>query len=204
MNEKATLVIEKREIANSRASKQLRKIGFVPASISRKGKDSISVKVKKEELIKSLSKHGRNYIFNLKLDGDDNISAIVKEMNYSPLKRELMSVNFQQISLTDEIKMNVEIKLIGKDSVEFRKLLVLQQMDQIPVKGLPQDIPDFIEIDVTDLDVDDKISVGDIKYPKGIQPDIEDDKIVLTIIKPKVRGEETTEESDEETETELE
>lgn len=204
MNEKATLVIEKREIANSRASKQLRKIGFVPASISRKGKDSISVKVKKEELIKSLSKHGRNYIFNLKLDGDDNISAIVKEMNYSPLKRELMSVNFQQISLTDEIKMNVEIKLIGKDSVEFRKLLVLQQMDQIPVKGLPQDIPDFIEIDVTDLDDDDKISVGDIKYSKGIQPDIEDDKIVLTIIKPKVRGEETTEESDEETETELE
>lgn len=204
MNEKATLVIEKREKANSRSSKQLRKIGFVPGSISRKGKDSISVKVKKEELMKSLSKHGRNYIFNLKLDGDDNISAIVKEMNYSPLKRELMSVNFQQISLTDEIKMNVEIKLIGKDSVEFRKLLVLQQMDQIPVKGLPQDIPDFIEIDVTDLDVDDKISVGDIKYPKGIQPDIEDDKIVLTIIKPKVRGEETTEESDEETETELE
>ena len=82
MNEKATLVIEKREKANSRSSKQLRKIGFVPGSISRKGKDSISVKVKKEELMKSLSKHGRNYIFNLKLDGDD-ISAIVKEMNYS-------------------------------------------------------------------------------------------------------------------------
>jgi large subunit ribosomal protein L25 len=203
MNEKATLVIEKREKANSRSSKQLRKIGFVPGSISRKGKDSISVKVKKEELMKSLSKHGRNYIFNLKLDGDD-ISAIVKEMNYSPLKRELMSVDFQQISLTDEIKMNVEVKLIGKDSVEFRKLLVLQQMDQIPVKGLPQDIPDFIEIDVTNLDVDDKIAIGDIKYPKGIQPDIEDDKIVLTIIKPKVRGEEATEEPDEETETESE
>ena len=95
MNEKATLVIEKREKANSRASKQLRKIGYVPASISRKGKDSISVKVKQEELLKSLSKYGRNYLFNLELDGNEKITAMVKEMNYSPVKRELLSANFQ-------------------------------------------------------------------------------------------------------------
>ncbi|NLL67868.1 MAG: 50S ribosomal protein L25 [Clostridiaceae bacterium] len=201
MSGKATMIIEKREHTNSRASKQLRKIGYVPASISRKGMDSISVKVKQEELLKSLSKHGRNYLFDLELAGHEKITAMVKEMNYSPINRELLSVNFQQISLTEEIKANLDIKLIGKDSVEFKKLLVIQHMDQIPVKGLPQDIPDYIEIDVTNLEADDKITINDVKYPKGIQPDIEADKMVLTINKPKIRATDIESETEEETET---
>lgn len=201
MSGKATMIIEKREHTNSRASKQLRKIGYVPASISRKGMDSISVKVKQEELLKSLSKHGRNYLFDLELAGHEKITTMVKEMNYSPINRELLSVNFQQISLTEEIKANLDIKLIGKDSVEFKKLLVIQHMDQIPVKGLPQDIPDYIEIDVTNLEADDKITINDVKYPKGIQPDIEADKMVLTINKPKIRATDIESETEEETET---
>lgn len=200
MNKKATMIIEQREKANSRASKQLRKIGYVPASISRKGMDSISVKVKQEELLKNLSKYGRNYLFDLELDGHEKITAMVKGMDYSPLKRQLLSVDFQQISLTDDIKVNLDIKLTGKDSVEFKKLVVNQHMDQIPVKGLPQDIPDNIEIDITDLDADDKITVSDVKYPKGIKPDIEAGKIVLTINKPKVRSVDIEEETKEETE----
>ena len=200
MGEKVVMAIEKREKVNSRASKQLRKIGYVPASISRKGRDSISVKVKQDELLKNLSKYGRNYLFDLELDGFEKITAMVKKMEYSGLKRELLNVSFQQISLTEEMKVNLDIRIIGKDTVEFKKLLVIQQLDQIPVKGLPQDIPDYIEIDVTDLDADDKITIGDVKYPKGIEPDIEADKIVLTINKPKVRSEDIVEESDEEEE----
>lgn len=200
MNKRATITIEKREKVNSRASKQLRKIGNVPASISKKGMESISVKLKQEDLLKSLSKYGRNCLLNLKLDGHENITAIVKQMNYSPVKRDLLSVDFQQISLTEEIKVNLDIRLIGRESVEFKRLLVIQQMDQIPVKGLPQDIPDFIEIDVTGLDADDKITIGDVRYPNGIEPDTEDDKIVLTVNKPKVRDDNTEEETEEEAE----
>jgi large subunit ribosomal protein L25 len=54
-------------------------------------------------------------------------------------------------------------------------------MDKILVTGLPQDIPDYLEIDVTDLNLDDKICVGDINYPDGIETEIEADKIVLMI-----------------------
>jgi len=198
MNERVTLAVEKREKPSSRGSRRLRKIGYIPGSISRKGKESISVKVKQEDLLRNLSEYGRNYIFNLQLDGNENITAIVKELYYSPINRELLCVDFQQISFTDEIKVNVEIKLIGKESLEFRKLLVIQQMDEIPVKGLPQNIPAFIEIDVTNLDLDDKITIGDVKFPDGIEPDIEADKIVLTIIKPKIKDLEAEEEPENE------
>jgi len=200
MNERVTMAVERREKTNSRESRRLRKIGYIPGSISIKGKESISVKVKKEELLRNLSEHGRNYIFNLQLDGNENITAMVKELYYSPISRELLCVDFQQISFNEEIKVNVEIKLIGKESVEFRKLLVLQQMDEIPVKGLPQNIPAYIEIDVTGLDLDDRITIGDVKFPEGIEPDIEADKIVLTISKPRIRDVETEEEPKEEEE----
>jgi large subunit ribosomal protein L25 len=54
-------------------------------------------------------------------------------------------------------------------------------MDKILVTGLPQDIPDSLEIDVTDLNLNDKICIGDVKFPKGIETEIEVDKIVLVI-----------------------
>ncbi len=155
-------------------------------------------------MLRNLSKYGRNYIFNLQMDGDENIAALVKEMNYSPIKRDLLSVNFQEISFTEEIKVNVDIRLIGKESVEFRKLLVIQHINEIPVKGLPQNIPDFIEVDITDLNADDKITIGDVKFPEGIDPEIEADKIILTINKPKMRGLDTAAESDGEEDAQAE
>lgn len=206
MSERATIAIEKRVKVNSGASRQLRKTGLVPASVSSKGKDSISVKVKKDDLIKGLSKYGRNYLFNLDLEGKENIIAMVKALNYSPVKRDLLSVDFQEISLTEEIKISVGVRLIGREAVEFRKLMVMMQMDQISLKGLPQNMPDSIEIDVTNFDADDKVTIGDIKYPEGISPDEEADKIVLIVSRPRVHeeeveGEDVTDESDEETDS---
>lgn len=200
MSERATLVIEKRENPNTRSSKQLRKNGYVPASISCKGKDSISVAVKRDEFVKSLSKNGRNYLFNLDLEGKENITAMVKNMNYSPVRRDLLSIDLQQISLDEEIKINLDIRLIGREAVELKQLLVMLQIDPIPVKGLPQNIPDYVEIDVNDLEADDKITIADIKFPEGIVPEDEADRMVLTISRPKTstaEAEEDESESDE-------
>lgn len=185
MSKKVTIAIEKRENPNSRSSKQLRKQGFLPASISSKGKDSISVAVKRDEIVKSLSKYGRNYLFNLDLEGKENITAMVKNMYYSPINRDLITIDFQQISLDEEIKIKLDVRLVGREAVEFKKMLVMLQMDQIPVSGLPQNIPDYLEIDVTDLDADDRITIADVKFPEGITPEEEADKIVLTISRPK-------------------
>ncbi len=199
-SERAVIAVSKRDTVNSRASKQLRKTGYVPATISRKGQDSISIKVKGDEVVKNLSKYGRNYLFNLDIDGKESSTAMVKEMHYSNIKRELLNVDFQQVSLSEEIKMDLDIKIIGKEEAEFKKLLVLTQLDKIPVKGLPQDIPDYLEIDITNMTSDDKVNVGDIKYPKGVIPDIEADKLVLVLSEAKVAIEDEEEAEDAEKE----
>ncbi|MBC3889396.1 50S ribosomal protein L25 [Acetobacterium paludosum] len=181
MNEKVTMAIEKRENGNGSAGKKLRAIGYIPGAINRKGLESVSVKIKKDELIKNIFKYGKNYLFTLDLGGQESYSAMIKEIQHSPIKREILNVVFQQVSVTEKIKFNLNIKIVGKEAIELKNLHFVEQMDKILVTGLPQDIPDFLEIDVTDLNLNDKICVGDIKFPKGIEPEIEADKIVLVI-----------------------
>lgn len=181
MKEKVTIAIEKREIANGSAGKKLRAIGYIPGAINRKGLESVSVKIKKDELLKNIFKYGKNYLFTLDLGGNESYPAMIKEMQHSPIKREILNVVFQQVSITEKIKFDLNIKIVGKEAIELKELNFVQQMDKILVTGLPQDIPDFIEIDVTDLNLDDKICIGDIKFPKGIETEIEADSIVLVI-----------------------
>ncbi|AFA48507.1 50S ribosomal protein L25 [Acetobacterium woodii] len=199
MNEKVTIAIEKREMASGKAGKKLRKIGYIPGAINRKGQDSVSVKIKTDELMKNISKYGRNYLFTLDLGGNESYAAMIKEMQHSPIKGEVLNVVFQEVSVTEPIKLNLNIKIVGKEALDLKKLHPVQQMDKIHVTGLPQDIPDFIEIDVTDLNLNDKICVGDVKFPKGIESEIEADKIVLVINETKLDDSSAEDESDDKT-----
>ncbi|MBI4856119.1 MAG: 50S ribosomal protein L25 [Acetobacterium woodii] len=199
MNEKVTIAIEKREEMNGSVGKKLRKIGYIPGAINRKGLESVSVKIKKDELMKNIFKYGKNYLFTLDLEGQESYAAMIKEMQYSPIKGEFLNVVFQQVSVTEPIKFNLNIKVIGKEAIELKNLHFVQQMDKILVTGLPQDIPDSLEIDVTDLNLNDKICIGDIKFPKGIESEIEADKIVLVINETRLDDTITEDVSDDKT-----
>jgi len=181
MNETATIRIEKRVNVNSRANKRLRKAGYLPGSVFGKGIESFPVQVKEDEFRRSLSKYGRNYIFNLDLEGKETYTVIVREIQHSPVNRKILNIDFQQVSLTEEIKANLEIRIIGEGSIESKRLLLTRQMNTIPVRGLPQDIPDNIEIDVSGLEEGGKIYISDINLPKGIVVEVEDDQMVLSV-----------------------
>ena len=72
--------------------------------------------------------------------------------------------------------------------------------DFIPVKGLPQDVPNFIEIDVKDLDHGDNIIIKDIVFPAGIVPELDENQLVISVSEAKIR-QQPKEEEVEDTET---
>jgi len=177
----ATIKAERRENISSRANRRLRKAGYLTASICGKEMKPVSLKVKRDELRRVIARHGRSSLFNIDLGAGETYTAMVKDIQYSPVTIEPLDVEFQKVSLSEEIKVNLEVKIAGKEAIENKRLILVQQINEIPVKGLPQDMPDYIEVDVSDLNLGDKISVGDIKYPKGIEPEMEKDQIVLSI-----------------------
>ncbi len=199
MKEKAIIKVEKRDLANSRKSKRLRDNGYLPGSVFGKGLEPFSVKVKENDFNNSLHRFGKNYLYTLDLEGKKKYTVMVKDMQQDPITRRILSVNFHQISLSEEMRTTLEIGINGRDEVEARKLLVVKQLDLIPVRGLPQDIPDHIEVDVTGLELGDHITIADIEFPKGITVDIEPEHVVLSINDGTTQYEE--EDSDETTET---
>ena len=177
----SVLKIEKRENTNSRTSKKLRRQGYLPASISSKGKNSVSVAVKADDLRKGMATYGRNALFKLEMDGF-SVTSMVRDIHVSPVKGDMLNVDFQEVSLKEEMRADLTVVLRGTEALEFNKLMALRQIDSITVRGLPQDIPDDITIDVSNIDKADNVYLKDVVFPEGITPEGDPEQIIISIV----------------------
>jgi large subunit ribosomal protein L25 len=194
MSVQGTLNIEKRTTANSRASRKLRKNGYIPGSLSCKGKESISVAVKADDLRKGLATYGRYALFKLSIDKDNQVTGMVKEIQYSPIQNEMLHVDFQQVSLDEEIRAELLVRIKGIEILEFNKLMALRQLDKITVRGLPQDIPDEIVVDVSNVKGVENICVSNLELPAGIVPEADQEQVVISIVETRKQSETEVEE----------
>ena len=201
MSDLSVLRLERREKTNSRISKKLRREGYLPGSISRKGKESLSVSVKTDELRKSISTHGRTALFKLDINGD-TITGMVKDIQISPVKGSMIHVDFQEVSLDEEIRVDLDISLRGIDELEFKKLMALRQIDTITVRGLPQDMPKDITIDLSNIDKPENIFLKDIQFPEGITPEGDPEQLVISVVEVRRAASEEAEEGETSEETE--
>ena len=199
MQETGVINVEKRVKTGSCANKRLRHSGYVPAILYGKRIESIPVTVKKTELRSKLIKYGRNAIFNLNIPNESSYSVLIKDIQNDPVIEDYMHVDFQQISLDEEIKTEVFIKIIGREVVEAAKLHVIQQLDSISVKCLPQDIPESIEIDISKMGIGDNVAVKDIVLSDNVTVENEPEQVIITVNEVKQYVEEESEDSEEST-----
>lgn len=181
MLETGKILIEKRKSTNSNANKKLRRLGYLPGVVYSKGKESLAVSVKSEDLRKEISSCGRNALFDLSLEGKKLCTVMIKEIQNNPVKGEMAHVDFQEVFFDAEVKADLGIRFKGTEFLESKRLLALRQIDLIPVKGLPQLIPDEIEIDITGLEAGQSLNIADIIFPDGIVPEIEPEQVVVSV-----------------------
>ncbi len=181
MKQESIINAEKREHSSTGANRRLRAAGYLPGNICGKGMDSVSIRVKKDELMKSLHEFGRNAVFKLKLVGDEAYDVVVREIQNLPVKGGDLHVDFQKINLLEDMKTDVAIKLVGDNALNTQNYILITQMDTLPLKGLPQAMPDSVKIDVSKLQPGQSITVGDITFPKGIVCELSPEDVVLTV-----------------------
>lgn len=194
MSEATALKMEVRKEISKKENKRLQGEGYVIGVINQKGMDSVPVAVKRDELRKALKVNGRNSILKLQDTDKNSYDVMVKTIEFSPMKYEYYHIDFQKVSLTEEIKVDVALRFQGTDFLEAKRLILNRQMDTITVSGLPQDIPDVIDIEVSNMNIGDSIYVSDLKLGKGINTEIEQGQLVASINEAKVTVEETDEE----------
>ncbi|MDI9489719.1 MAG: 50S ribosomal protein L25 [Bacillota bacterium] len=190
MSEYATLEVEVRKNITKAENKKYLNNGYIIGVINQKGLDSIPIAVKRDAFRKVLKDYGRNAIVKLKDSDKNNYDVMVKSIELSPLKYEYYHVDFQKISLDEEIKVDVALKFLGGDLLESKRLILNRQMDTILVSGLPQNIPEAIEVDVSNKESGDNIFVSDLELSKGITAEVDSTLLVASITESKVEVEE--------------
>lgn len=196
MQETPIMEVETRSEIKKGKNKKLRENGLIPGIISGKGMESIPVAVKKDEFRRCLNKFGRNAIIKLNSSDGKEYNVMVKGFQTSPLHYDIIHIDFQKVSLSEEIKAQVPIKITGQELLEAKRLILNRQLDVVLVTGLPQDIPDDIEVDVSNLTPGSTIKLSDLTLPKGLTISSGSDQLLLSINDARVQEPEETEESE--------
>ncbi|MEM7611556.1 MAG: 50S ribosomal protein L25/general stress protein Ctc [Pseudomonadota bacterium] len=199
MPDNIDLVAEFREDQGKGASRRLRKEGKVPAIIYGAGRPPRSISLQHNKLLRALQDESfYSSVLNIKV-GDKNQEAILKDIQRHPAKPVVLHVDLQRIVAGEAIRMNVPLHFIGEDVAPGVKLeggVISRLINDVEVTCLPKNLPEYLEVDVTELGMDDILHLSDIKVPKGVElPELAQgeghDQPVVSISKPRAVVEET-------------
>jgi len=184
-----TLTAETGRIKGSAASRRLRTEEIIPGVLYGHGMSPISLAVARRDLRLALSGlAGVNTILDLSVDGK-SYPVIVKELQRHPVRRTVSHIDFQQISMSEEITVHVPIRLDGiAKAVAAEGALVDPAVDSIEVRTTPSAMPNEIVIDITNMTIHDVIRLDQVVLPKGVVA-VGDPKMpVVTVITSRVEA----------------
>ncbi len=197
--EQAVLNIELREKAGKGICRRLRKSGMVPAVVYGKGMDPVPAAVSAKELMTAIAgEGGRNHIITLKGDKVlDGKLVIVSDLLRDCLKGSPLHVDLHKISLEEKVKVSVQVSLVGTSAGVKEGGMLDFAMHAVEIECLATQIPEHMEVDVTDLKIGDSFHISDLVVPAGMKV-LNDPKATVVSILGKVMEEvapvETTEE----------
>ncbi|MBU1726511.1 MAG: 50S ribosomal protein L25 [Candidatus Omnitrophica bacterium] len=187
--EEILLNAELREELGRGKVKDLKDKGFIPAVIYSEGKNAQALKVSKGELIRLIHHHRiEGVVISLKVKEDDKEKArscLIKEIQYDPVHDDILHVDFNEISLTKEIKVNIPIEAVGEPiGVKQEGGSLEHILWEVEVECLPTNIPKNIQIDVSQLKMGEAIHVKDIPFPAGVKVLNDLGAIILQVAAP--------------------
>ena len=187
--EKAILKAEIRSESGKRVAKDLRKKDTIPAVVYKGGKDAIKLQLSVRELERVLhTKAGENVIVTLKIAGGEKSAkdktVLIKEIQREPIKDRILHVDFNEISLTETLKVNVPLAARGEPAgVKVDGGVLEHVMRELQVECLPTAIPERLEIDVSNLKIGESVFVKNIAVPEGVKI-LNDGELIVMIVKP--------------------
>lgn len=182
------------------AARDLRRKGQIPAVLYGPGTEPVLLSVSSHALEQVIKKSaaGAEVLVNLTIGNGKttNRTAMIRDMQTHPVSRKYLHVDFYEISMDRQIRVGVPVVTKGKSKgVEMGGILQIVRRE-IEVLCLPMDIPNSIELDITDLEIGDAIHVQDIPLKEGLELPEDVNFTILTVASP-MKEEEPAEEVEE-------
>ncbi|MBP9218459.1 MAG: 50S ribosomal protein L25/general stress protein Ctc [Sterolibacterium sp.] len=179
-----------RTLQGTGASRRLRKAGRVPGVVYGGEKSAQAIDIDHNEIWHKLRKEAfHSSVLNMNLGGASE-TVLLRDIQMHPFKRQILHLDFQRIDATHQIHQKVPLHFINADIAPGVKLqggIVSHVINELDVKCLPGDLPEFIEVDLKELSAGHSIHVTALKLPKGVEVALHkgEDPVIVTITIPR-------------------
>ena len=187
-----TLEVQSREETGKNANRRLRATGLIPAVVYGGDLDPVAIQVDRRTLHDLFKQTGgENAVFLLKLAGtDQKRHSMVRELTIDPITRQVIHIDFLRVLMTEKVKVQVPINLEGTPVGVKNEGGVLDFITrEVEVECLPGDIPQTLELDVSDLEIGSHYEVKDLEVPAGVELMVELDKVIVAVAHSRVATE---------------
>lgn len=177
---------EARKRTGSGVLKQMRREGLIPCVVYGGGEENQNLKINYKafnDLLKTAA--SSNILINLDVEGKEQ-QVFIQDIQFDDLKQAIVHADFMAVNDKTEIKAEIPLVLTG-DPVGVKLGGLLEQMlYTIPVKCLPKDLPETLTTDVAHLDVSQLQSIGEMEFPEGVTPQLNEKVVVALVAKTRV------------------
>jgi large subunit ribosomal protein L25 len=167
MAEKIELKVDKREVLGKKV-KFLRNKGMVPVHLFGHNVDSLALQGEATVLSKIISQAGKTRLIDLKVGKSQKAhNVMVREVQKDPIKGSLIHIDFYEVNMSEKIKVEVPIVLIGESpALKIRENMLNQVLNSLTIECLPDKMPDRIQVDISIIkEVDQAVHVKDVVLP---------------------------------------
>lgn len=188
-----TLKADQRQNLKQSVTRDLRLEGNVPSVVYGKDKEPITVAVNSIELLKTVRDEGKNAIISLDIDGKDTVDVMLHDYQVDPIKDELIHADFYIVNMSEEMDVEVPVRLEGEAAGSKEGGVVQQPLYEVAVRAKPANIPEEIVVDISELTIGDSVMVSDLKESRNYEITEDENTTVVSVTPPQEMPEEETE-----------
>lgn len=174
MRKLITFPAAERTDAGKGASRRLRRENKVPAILYGAGRPARSLALEHDALLHaSTQENFYSSILELKVDDGRKQKVIVRDMQRHPFKPRLMHLDFQRVRDDEELRITVPIHFINAEESAAGKesgVVISHPITDVEIMALPENLPEFIQVDLIGLETGDSVMLSNLKFPDGVKP----------------------------------
>lgn len=168
--------------------RRLRNEGWIPSVVYGYKTESTPIAVKERDLIETLRETGRNGVIKLNVDGND-VNVVLSDYQSDVLKGDITHADFLAINMTEELEVEVTVNLVGESPGEKEGGVLQQPLWEVSVRVKPSDIPETLDVDISELQIGDTLLVSDIRDKVNYEILNEDDDALVIVSAPRTEAE---------------
>lgn len=173
MSKSMQIPVELRTVSGKGASRRLRRDGLVPGIVYGGDREAIALQIPHQFLSHALEDEAfYTTILELSVEDGRTQQVILRDLQRHPFKPQIQHIDFLRVSETEELTIKVPLHFLNEDTSPAGKMsgvVISHQLTEIEISCLPKDLPEYLELDLAQMEVGDVRRLSDIPLPPGVE-----------------------------------